>query len=39
MHLQAIMNQLPDAFTNTKRITKLYILAANTYAPIEILEQ
>ena len=29
VHLQAIANQLPDAFTDTKRVTKSYIPAAN----------
>ena len=38
MHLQAIANQLPDAFTNTKRVTKSYIPAANAHARIEIPE-
>ena len=38
MHLQAIANQLPDAFTDTKRVTKSYIPAANAPARIEILE-
>jgi len=34
IHLQKLANQLPDAFTNTKRITKSHIPAAN--APIRI---
>ena len=38
MHLQAIANQLPDAFTDTKRVTKSYIPAANATACIEISE-
>ena len=38
MHLQAIANQLPDAFTDTKRVTKSYIPAANAPARIEIPE-
>ena len=38
MHLQAIANQLPDAFTDIKRMTKSYIPAANAPARIEILE-
>ena len=38
VHLQAIVNQLPDAFTDTKRVTKSYIPAANAPARIEILE-
>ena len=38
IHLQAIANQLPDAFTDTKRVTKSYIPAANAPARIEIAE-
>ena len=38
VHLQAIANQFPDAFTDTKRVTKSYIPAANAPARIEILE-
>ena len=38
MHLQAIANQLPDAFTDTKRVTKSYIPVANAPARIEIAE-
>ena len=38
VHLQAIANQLPDAFTDTKRVTKSYIPAANALASIEIPE-
>lgn len=38
VHLQAIANQLPDAFTDTKRVTKSYIPAANAPARIEISE-
>ena len=38
MYLQAISNQLPDAFTNTKRGTKSYIPAPNASARIEISE-
>lgn len=34
IHLQNIANQLPDAFTDPKRVTKSYIPAAN--APIRI---
>ncbi|KAJ9544626.1 hypothetical protein OSB04_024333 [Centaurea solstitialis] len=30
MHLQEIANQLPDAFTDTKRVTKSYIPASKT---------
>ena len=36
VHLQAIANQLPDAFTDTKRVTKSYIPAANAPARIKI---
>ena len=36
VHLQAIANQLPDAFTDTKGVTKSYILAVNAPARIEI---
>ena len=36
MHLQEIANQLPDAFTDTKRVTKSYIPAVNAPARIEI---
>ena len=35
-HLQKIVSQLPDAFTNTARVTKSYIPAANTLARINI---
>ena len=35
-HLQKIANQLPDAFTNTAKVTKSYIPAANTLARINI---
>ncbi|KAJ9568304.1 hypothetical protein OSB04_004270 [Centaurea solstitialis] len=34
IHLQNIANQLPDAFTDPKRVTKSYIPAVN--APIRI---
>ena len=36
MHLQAIANQLPDAFVDTKRVTKLYIPAVNAPARVEV---
>ncbi|GKE49965.1 retrovirus-related pol polyprotein from transposon TNT 1-94, partial [Tanacetum coccineum] len=36
MHLQEIANQLPDAFIDTKRVTKSYILAANSPTRVEI---
>ena len=35
-HLQKIASQLPDAFTNTGKVTKSYILTANTPARIGI---
>ena len=38
MHLQAIANQLPDAFVDTKRVTKSHIPAVNAPARIEILK-
>nr|GEU59594.1 retrotransposon protein, putative, Ty1-copia subclass [Tanacetum cinerariifolium] len=34
MHLQEIANQLPDAFTDTKRVTKSHIPAANSPARV-----
>ena len=34
IHLQNLANQLPDAFTNPKRVTTSYIPAAN--APVRI---
>ena len=36
MHLQKIANQLPNAFTDTKRVIKSYIPTANTPPQIEI---
>ncbi|GJV04362.1 disease resistance CC-NBS-LRR class family protein [Tanacetum coccineum] len=36
MHLQEIANQLPDAFTDTKRVTKSHKPAANAPARVEI---
>ena len=35
-YLQNIANQLPDAFIDTKKVTKSYILAANTPARIDV---
>ena len=35
-HLQKIANQLPDAFTDTAKVTKSYISATNTPARINI---
>jgi hypothetical protein len=34
--LQSIANQLPDAFTDNKKIVKYHILAANTPEKIEV---
>ena len=34
--LQNIVNEIPDAFTDTKRVTKLYIPAANALVRIKI---
>ncbi|GKB16661.1 disease resistance CC-NBS-LRR class family protein [Tanacetum coccineum] len=36
LHLQEIANQLPDAFTDIKRVTKSHIPAANAPAQFEI---
>ncbi|GJZ86555.1 disease resistance CC-NBS-LRR class family protein [Tanacetum coccineum] len=36
MHMQEIANQLPDAFTDTKRVTKSYIPAVNAPTRVEI---
>ncbi|GKF17379.1 hypothetical protein Tco_0062297 [Tanacetum coccineum] len=36
MYLQEITNQLPDAFTDTKRVTESHIPAANAPARVEI---
>jgi hypothetical protein len=36
IHLQRIANELPDAYTNTKRVTKSHIPALNAPARIEI---
>ena len=36
IHLQSIANQLPDAFTDTKNVTKSYIPVANTPARIDV---
>ena len=35
-HLQKIVSQLPDAFTDTTKVTKSYIPAANTPVRINI---
>ncbi|GJX96538.1 hypothetical protein Tco_0352336 [Tanacetum coccineum] len=36
MHLQEVANQLPDAFTDTKRVIKSHIPAVNAPARVEI---
>ena len=36
IHLQNLANQLPDAFIDTKKVTKSYIPAANTLAQIDV---
>uniref|UniRef100_A0A2N9IV50 Reverse transcriptase Ty1/copia-type domain-containing protein n=1 Tax=Fagus sylvatica TaxID=28930 RepID=A0A2N9IV50_FAGSY len=38
IHLQGIANQLPDVFTDSKKIVKSHILAANNPARIEVPE-
>ena len=37
IHLQNLANHLPNAFIDTKKVTKSYILVANTPARIDIL--
>lgn len=39
VHLQGLANQLPDSFTDMKRVTKSHIPAVNTPARIEIPKQ
>ena len=36
IHLQNLTNQLPDAFIDTKKVTKSHILAANTPVRIDV---
>ena len=36
IHLQNIANQLPDAFVDTKKVTKSHIPAANVPARVDI---
>ena len=36
IHLQNLPNQLPNAFIDTKKVTKSYIPAANTPAQIDV---
>ena len=38
IHFQNIVNQLPNAFIDTKKVTKSHILAANTPAQIDVPE-
>ena len=38
IHLQNLANQLPDAFANTKKVTKSHVTAANTPARIDVPE-
>ena len=35
IHLQNLANQLPDAFTDTKKVTKLHVPTANTLTRID----
>ena len=37
IHLKSLANQLPDAFIDTKKVTKSYILTANTPTQIDVL--
>ena len=37
IHLQNLANQLPDAFIDTKKVTKSYISTTNTLAQIDVL--
>ena len=36
IYLQNMANQLPDAFIDTKKVTKSHILDANTLAQIDV---
>ena len=36
IHLQSVANQMPDTFTDTKKVIKSYIPAANAPSKIEI---
>ena len=38
IHLQNLANQLPDAFTDTKKVTKSHVPTANTPAWIDVPE-
>ncbi|KAJ0919088.1 putative RNA-directed DNA polymerase [Helianthus annuus] len=39
IHLQRIVNELPDAFTDTNRVTKSHIPASNAPARIEVIPE
>ena len=39
IHLQNLGNQLPDAFVDTKKVTKSHILAANVPTRVNITER
>ena len=36
IHLQNLANQLPEAFTDTKKVTKSHVPAANTATKIDV---
>ncbi|KAL0317494.1 UNVERIFIED_CONTAM: hypothetical protein Sangu_2163700 [Sesamum angustifolium] len=38
IYLQSVANRLPDAFINTKKVTKSHIIAENVPAHLEVLE-
>ena len=38
IHLKDLANQLPDAFVDTKEVTKLHIPVANVPARVDIIE-
>ena len=38
IHLKNLVNQLPDAFTDTKKVTKSHVPAANTPTRIDVPE-
>ena len=39
IHLKNVANQLPDAFVDTKKVTKSHIAAANVPARVDITER
>ncbi|KAJ0909475.1 hypothetical protein HanRHA438_Chr07g0322041 [Helianthus annuus] len=39
IHLQRIANELPDAFTDTNRVTKSHVPASNAPARIEVIPE